>query len=317
MRIGIPKEIKVGETRIAVSPAGVRQLTRRGHEVFVQQGAGVAAGWSDRAYRRAGAKLVRGLATVYRRAELVCKVKEPEAQELRLLGRGQILFTFLHLGGNPGLAKGLRRKGVVAIAYDTIRDRKGGLPLLTPMSEIAGEVAVRIGVSRWRRRHPFSPLTVGVIGCGHVGRAAIQAAMRSQGKVLAFDRDRAKLRRLQRHFGKRLTTFPATKMNLKQVVRAADLLIGAVLIPGKKAPTVVATPLVRTMKPGSVIVDVAIDQGGCIATSRPTTIRRPAFQRYSVWHCAIPNLPALVPVQSSRRLASAVFPYLRRLADGG
>lgn len=315
MQIGIPKEIKAGETRIAVSPNGVRVLVRRGHKVTLQRSAGRASGWSDPQYRKAGAVITSSLEKVYRAAELICKVKEPQARELRLLKSGQILFSFLHLAGNPQLASALRDKGVQVTAFELIQNKNGDRPLLNPMSQVAGEVAIKLGATCF----PHSALTgkiVTVIGCGHVGRAALARAYQLGAVIRAVDKNQQVLRQLKRRYGRRLKTYPATKREIRKALSETDLLIGAVLIPGRRAPIVVTEAMVGAMKEGSVIVDVAIDEGGCVATSRPTSIKKPFFKRYGVFHCAIPNLPALAPRTASPALAKAVLPYLKRLAGG-
>lgn len=328
MRIGIPQEIKVGETRVAVTPQGVSELVCLGHDILVQRGAGSRSGWTDSQFRRAGAKLTPSLKEIYRYAELICKVKEPQAQEIPLLKEGQALFSFLHLAGNPRLLKDLQKRKVVAIAYELIKRDDGHLPLLAPMSEVAGRMATLIGANLLRSDFNGKGIllsrvgkvpcgTVGVIGCGHVGQAAISVAYGLRAKVYAVDKDTKKLRALKKRYGKRLQVFPSNRANIHKVVRASDLLIGAVLIVGKRAPQVVTTTMVRAMSPGSVIVDVAIDEGGCVATSRPTPIDRPVFEKYGVLHCAVPNFPALVPQTASQLLASAVFPYLKKLAQHG
>jgi len=328
MRIGIPKETKSGETRVAVAPAGVRHLVKAGHEVCLQSGAGRYAGWSDTEYRNAGARIRRDLRSIYQRAELICKVKEPQSEEIPLLRKGQVLFTFLHLAGNRRLLKALQKRRVVALAYETVERSNGQRPLLNPMSEVAGRVAVLLGADFLRSDFGGKGIllssvvgsstgTVGIIGCGHVGQAALQSALGLGATVWAVDANPKKLASLRRTFGRKIRTFTATTSNLRKVVSSADLLIGAVLIAAKRPPRIITASMVKQMQPGSVIVDVAIDQGGCVATSRPTSIANPLYEKYGVLHCAIPNLPALVPRTASQLLATRVQPYLIKLAKFG
>jgi len=313
VKIGIPQEIKSGETRVAVAPEGVATLVRGGHEVLVQRGAGRRSGWPDTEYRQAGAKLLSSLKEVFRRATLICKVKEPQAEEVRLLRKDQILFTFLHLGGNPRLLKALVKKKIIGISYDTVQTKQGDLPILAPMSEVAGRVATELGAKFSKGTRG----TVGVIGCGHVGRGAIAAARHLGAHILAVDKDRKKLQRLKQKYRSHLQTFTSDRPTLLKVICNSDLVIGAVLVPARRAPEVISAAMVKKMQPGSVIVDVAIDQGGCVATSRPTSIEKPFFKKYGVLHCAIPNLPALDPRTASPLLAAAVLPYLKKIADFG
>lgn len=328
MRIGIPKEIKTGETRVAVSPDGVRALRRAGHQVFVQKGAGVLTGWSDAAYRKAGATILRTMHEVFRRADLICKVKEPQLQEIPLLRPGQILFTYLHLASSPQLIHALQRTKCVAIGYETIELVDGRLPLLEPMSDVAGRVAMLMGVGFLRSDHGGKGIllaspdsryrgTVGILGCGHVGRAAMEVALALGANVYVVDRSPQKRAALRRRYGKRLKTFASNPKNIAAVAKASDILVGAVLLTGQRTPHLVTTAMVKRMEPGSVIIDVAIDQGGCVATSRVTPIDRPYFTKYGVIHSAIPNLPALAPRTASQLLSKRVLPYLKKLANNG
>ncbi len=317
--IGIPKEIKAGETRVAVAPEGVARLVRRGHQVIVQSGAGLAAGWSDRQYRQAGARLCRELTVVYKRAQLICKVKEPLTKEIRLLRSHHILFTFLHLAGNPALRRALSRTGCVAIAYESITSR-GALPILASMSEVAGRIAMQLGAQFLRPQYGGKGVLlrrVGVIGCGHVGQAAIDVALGLRADVMAIDAKAAARQRLKRRFGKKLRVMSANANNLRRLMQTSDVVIGAVLSAGHRAPRVVSAAMVKEMEAGSVIVDVAIDEGGCVATSQVTSISKPTFIKYGVVHCAIPNLPALVPRTASQMLADKALPYLLKLAKQG
>lgn len=328
MRIGIPKEIKIGETRVAVSPEGVRTLIDKGHTVYLQHNAGQKAGWPDKLYCKVGARLVRDLSTVYRQSDLICKVKEVQTQEIPLLRSGQVLFTFLHLAGKPRLLKALCKKKIVAIAYETVETADGRRPILNAMSEIAGRVAGLIGANYLRKDlggkgkliaavAGSAAATVGIIGCGHVGLAALESLRGLGADIIAVDKNPQKLDWLRKRYAKNLSTLPASTKNLHKLVRVSDLLIGAVLVPGRRAPHIVTEAMVKEMEVGSVIVDVAIDQGGCVATSRPSTIEKPIYRRHGVLHCAIPNLPALVPQTASPILAARVLPYLQRLANEG
>lgn len=328
MRIGVPKEIKVGETRVAVSPKGVATLVQHGHDVFVQVGAGNKCGWSDLNYRDAGAKMLHDLESVYRRADLICKVKEPQPVEIPLLRKLVVLFTFFHFAGYPRLLSILRKKEIVAIAYETIETKGGKLPILAPMSEIAGSVSVLLGAEYLRSDRGGKGLllaptgkkprtTVGIIGCGNVGEAAIRTALGFGASVIAADKDPVVLKKMNRRYGKKLEFSLAGKREIARLVRRSDLLIGAVLLHGRRAPRVVTRQMVCGMEKGSVIVDVSIDQGGCVETTRPTNIEEPIYRKYGVIHSAIPNMPALVPRTASRLLSEQVEPYLLKLADEG
>ncbi len=328
MHIGIPKEIKSGETRVAVSPAGVKTLRTKGHVITVQSGAGRGSGWTDADYRQAGATMVRDRDRVFRRAELLCKVKEPQPAEIKLLRPGQVLFTFLHLAGSPRLLSALRQRRVVALGYETIETKAGRLPLLSPMSDVAGRVAALLGThflrSDWggkgillSRIEGEPGGTVGVIGCGHVGRAAIDVAVGLGAQVIAVDRNPEALKKLKKRYGDKIQLCRSTSRQLLAVAKKSDLLIGAVLVPGRRAPHVISKEMVQAMETGSVIIDVAIDQGGCVETIRPTSIEAPVFKKYGVLHCAIPNLPALAPRTASHLLSQRVLPYLLKLANFG
>lgn len=328
MIIGVPKEIKVGESRVALAPQGVKKLVRKGHRILIQGGAGKASGWSDAEYRRAGAGLVRDAAKIYQTADLICKVKEPQASEMSQLRPGQILFTFLHFGGDPKLLKKVQKTGVTAIAYETVETSTGALPILEPMSDIAGRMAAQLGAGLLRygdggKGKLLSPVAGSgpgsalIIGCGHVGRAAVASFVGLGAAVTAVDINPGKLSRLREQYGKRLKTYPARPATVARLVGKTDVLIGAVLVAAHRAPHVITRAMVRHMQRGSVIVDVAIDQGGCVATSHPTSIEAPTFIQYGIVHCAIPNLPALVPRTASHLLCDRVFPYLKRIADVG
>lgn len=328
MIIGVPKEIKIGESRVALSPVGVRRLVGKGHQILFQAGAGQASGWSDAEYRKAGVRIIRDAAVIYRRAALICKVKEPQAGEMRYLRAGQVLFTFLHLAGDHRLLRRLQQTGITALAYETVATVTGELPILEPMSDIAGRMAAQLGAGFLRygtggKGKLLSPVagsapgSAVIIGCGHVGRAALASLVGLGADVTAVDIDKAKLNQLSKHYGKRLKTCQARSSNIARLLRRTDLLIGAVLVAAHRAPHVVSRGMVRHMQRGSVIVDVAIDQGGCVATSHPTNIDDPTFLCHNVVHCAVPNLPALVPQTASGLLSERVLPYLQALADRG
>ena len=328
MHIGIPKETKAGETRVAVSPAGVHALRTKGHVIFVQSGAGRGSGWTDADYRQAGATMVRAPDRLFRQAELLCKVKEPQPEEIKRLRPGQILFTFLHLAGSPRLLSALRRQRIVALGYETIETKTGRLPLLSPMSDVAGRVAALLGThflrSDWGGKGILLSRiagepggTIGVIGCGHVGRAAIDVAVGLGAQIIAVDRNPAVLQKLKKRYGAKIQLRRSTSRQVLAVAQKSDLLIGAVLVPGRRAPHVITREMVQAMEAGSVIIDVAVDQGGCVETIRPTSIEAPVFKKYGVLHCAIPNLPALAPRTASHLLAQRVLPYLLKLANLG
>lgn len=328
MIIGVPKEVKTGETRIAVAPQGVKRLIRKGHQILIETGAGQASGWSDADYRKVGASLVRNARVLYRKAQLICKVKEPQVVEMSYLQPGQILFTFLHFAGDRKLLRRVLGTGVTAIAYETVKKTNGELPILEPMSDIAGRMASQIGANLLRygfggKGKLLSPVAGAapgsalVIGCGHVGRAALASLVGLGANVTAIDINPKKLSQLRRVYGNQLNTYPAGSANIRRLLRHSDLVIGAVLVAAHRAPHVVSREMVKLMQKGSVIVDVAIDQGGCIETSRVTSINDPTFLRYGVVHCAIPNLPALVPRTASQLLSDRVLPYLQKIADLG
>src|SRR5579885_1095714 len=288
MRIGVPKEIKTHEYRVGLLPGSVRELVHRGHEVLVETGAGAGVGFPDEAYAAIGAKVLSTAAAVFGEAELVVKVKEPQPQEISLLRKGQVLFTYLHLAADKAQAQGLMRQGVTAIAYETVTDARGGLPLLAPMSEVAGRMAVQVGAHCLEKEQGGIGVLLGgvpgvpaakvvILGGGVAGTNAARMAMGMEAYVTVIDRSLPRLYELDLQFGAQLHTLYATMENIEREVAAADLVIGAVLIPGGAAPKLVSRALVRAMKPGAVIVDISIDQGGCCETSRPTTHAQPTY----------------------------------------
>ncbi|MCX8031983.1 MAG: alanine dehydrogenase [Thermoleophilia bacterium] len=328
MIIGIPRERKKHEYRVGLTPAAVRQLVRAGHTVLVEAGAGEGAGFGDTCYREAGATLVTGAEDVFGESELVVKVKEPEPQEYRLLRQGQVLFTFLHLAANPGLTRILLEREVVAIAYETVQLDDGSLPLLAPMSEVAGKLSVQVGAHWLQKENGGSGVLLGavpgvppgrvvIIGGGTVGTNAAQVALGLGAEVTLFDVNLARLRRLAELLAGRVSLVSAELGALEEAVAAADLVVGAVLVPGAKAPKVVTTEMIRQMRPGSVIVDVAIDQGGCVEGAVPTTHDAPVVRVEQVILYSVANLPASTARTSTLALVNATFPYVSRLANLG
>lgn len=323
MRIGIPKEIKIREGRVALIPPAAAELVRHGHEVFLQAGAGVASGYADADYVRLGVKILPDAAAVYRQAQLLLKVKEPIAAEYDLLRKDHILFSFLHLAAAPELAKALVARGLTAVAFETVTE-KGQLPLLAPMSDIAGRLAVQIGATLLHSYHGGRGILLGgmsaserghvvVLGAGVAGGNAATVAAMLGARVTVFAQHRDSLERMHR-LGSNVTALPSYPDLVEQAVRDADLLIGAVLIPGAKAPRLVSRVLVSQMKPGSVIVDISVDQGGCIETTRPTDYDNPTYVVDGVIHFAVTNMPGAVPRTASQALSAALLPYVLRLA---
>src|SRR5579862_3960207 len=282
MLIGVPKEVKTHEYRVGLVPGSVRELAHHGHKVVVESGAGAGIGFDDGAYERAGAEILARASDVFAAAELIVKVKEPQPEEIRALREDQILFTYLHLAADRSVAEGLLRQGAVAIAYETVTDRNGGLPLLAPMSEVAGRMAVQVGAHCLEKEQGGKGILLGgvpgvaaakvvILGGGVSGTNAARMAMGMEAYVTVIDKSLHRLYELDLQFGSQLHTLFSTVENIENEVLEADLVIGAVLVPGAAAPKLVSRELVRAMKPGSVIVDISIDQGGCIETSRPTT----------------------------------------------
>jgi len=328
MIVGVPKEIKTQEHRVGMTPAGVRTLVEDGHRVLVETSAGSASGLSDEQYRQAGAGLVDTPAELYAAAQLVVKVKEPLPPEYPLLRPGQLLFTFLHLAPDPGQAEALLHSGGTAIAYETVTRADGTLPLLTPMSEIAGRMAPQVG-AHWLQKEQggkgvllagapgVRPGRVVILGAGTVGSNALRIAVGMGADVTVFDIDPARLAALDDHYGNRIHTLIASSQTIEEEVPRADLLIGAVLVTGAQAPKLVARELVARMEPGSVIVDVAVDQGGCVATIHPTTHAEPVYLADGVLHYGVANIPGAVSRTSTFALTNATLPYVRLLAGEG
>ncbi len=328
MRIGVPREIKVFENRVGLTPGSVRELTRRGHRVQVERGAGAGIGADDGGYESAGATVVATAAEVYGGAEMVVKVKEPQAAERARLRPGQLLFTYLHLAPDPVQTRDLVDSGAICIAYETVTSPSGGLPLLAPMSEVAGRLAVQAGAHFLEEPHGgkgvllggvpgVAPAQVVVLGGGVVGTHAVEIALGMGARVTVLDRSADALTRLWTHYGPALQTVYSTSEAIERHVVGADLLIGGVLVAGAAAPRLVSRAMVAAMQPGSVIVDVAIDQGGCIETSRATTHADPTFLVDGVVHYCVANMPGAVPRTSTYALNNATLPFVVALADKG
>ncbi len=328
MRIGVPKEIKVHEYRVGLTPAGVRELKASGHDVMIQAQAGLAIGLTDDMYRAVGAEIVGTAEEIFSRAEMVIKVKEPQAAETKLLREGQALFTYLHLAPDPDQTKALVASKCVAIAYETVTDGRGGLPLLAPMSEVAGRMSIQAGAHAMEKAQGgngvliggvpgVAPAEVVVIGGGVVGYNAARVAVGMGANVTILDRSLPRLAWLDDSFGGRLTTVFSTRDAVEQYVSAADLVIGAVLVPGAAAPKLVTREMLKRMKPGAVIVDVAIDQGGCFETSRPTTHQQPTYVVDGIVHYCVANMPGGVARTSTFALTNATLPFALALANKG
>jgi alanine dehydrogenase len=326
MLVGVPSEVKVEEYRVALTPAGAFELSRAGHDVVVEQGAGSGAGFADDAYVRAGGRI--GDAEEAWGAELVLKVKEPQPEEFGLMREGQVLFTYLHLAANPDVALALCDAGVTGVAYETVQDAEGRLPLLAPMSEIAGRLAVQAG-ARYLEKPlggrgvllggvaGVAPGSVVVLGGGIVGINAAMVAAGMQAHVAVLDTDLTRLRELELVLAGRVTLLFSTRLAIAELVAEADLVVGAVLIPGAKAPRLIERSMLSDMRPGSVIVDVAVDQGGCVETARPTTHSDPVYTVDGVLHYCVANMPGAVPVTSTQALCNATLPYVLAIAEEG
>ena len=324
MRIGIPKEIKTLEGRVALIPSATAELMKAGHEVFVQTGAGEASGYSDDEYTQGGVKILPDAAALYGEAQMIVKVKEPIEPEYEQLRSDHLLFSYLHLAAVPELARVLCDKGLTAVGFETVEDR-GQLPLLAPMSDIAGRLSIQIGATLLHRPNGGRGLLLGgmpagerghvvVLGAGSAGGNAVSMAAALGARVTVFARSRASLARMH-VIGSNVTALPSYAPLVDEAVRDADLLVGAVLITGARAPKLVSEEEVRAMKPGSVIVDIAVDQGGCVATTRPTTYADPTYVEHGVVHFAVTNMPGAVPRTASQALSASLTPYVLRLAQ--
>lgn len=327
MIVGVPKEIKADENRVAITPSGVAALVSHGHRVLVERGAGLGSGIPDRDYRKAGAR-VAAAREVWGRAELVLKVKEPLPSEYHYLRPDLVLFTYLHLASSESLTRELLKRRVTAIGYETLQLDDGSLPLLAPMSEIAGRLAVQVGGWCLEAQNGGSgvllsgasgvrPGKIVILGAGIAGSSACRIAVAIGAHVSIIERDPAQLRYLHDSLGGHLTTLMSNRVNIEEEVRSADLVIGAVLIAGAKAPRLVSRKLVRSMRRGSAIVDISIDQGGCVETSRPTTHQQPIYIAEGVVHYAVTNMPAIVPHTSTFALTNSTFQYALALVDKG
>ncbi|MGA2320687.1 MAG: alanine dehydrogenase [Solirubrobacteraceae bacterium] len=328
MRIGVPTEIKPDEYRIAITPAGVRELSARGHEVLVQAGAGEGSAMADGQFRAQGARIVEDAEMLFAESELVLKVKEPQPEEVGKLREGQTLFTYLHLAAEPELARGLQQSGATCIAYETVEDAEGRLPLLAPMSEVAGKIATQAGAFMLEKPlggrgillggvPGVAAATVLVIGGGVVGMNAAFIAIGMQADVFVFDRSIDRLRDLEVAFAGRASTVFSSTLAIEEMLPLADLVIGAVLVHGGRAPQVVTREQLKLMKRHAVLVDVSIDQGGCFETSRPTTHSEPTFEVEEITHYCVTNMPGAVPITSTYALTNATLPYVIALAGHG
>lgn len=328
MRIGVPKEIKNNEFRVGLTPSSVQELVSAGHSVHVQHQAGSAIGMDDAQYQAAGAQLLESAADVYAAADMIVKVKEPQASEYPLLKRGQVLFTYLHLAPDPAQTAALVASGAVAIAYETITGPGGSLPLLAPMSEVAGRMSIQAAATHLEKSRGGRGVLLGgvagvpaghvvILGAGVVGTNALQMAVGLGARVTVLDKNVDRLRQLDLIFGNRISTRYSTRSAVEESVTDADVVIGSVLIPGAAAPKLVTAGMVKRMKPGSVIVDVAIDQGGCFETSRPTTHAEPTFVVDGVVHYCVANMPGAVARTSTLALNNATLPHALKLAEMG
>jgi alanine dehydrogenase len=328
MKIGVPKEIKIHEYRVGLVPAAVRELTAGGHQVLVQSGAGAGIDCSDEDYRNAGAAIALTAEAVFNDSQMIVKVKEPQLSECARLRRDQVLFTYLHLAADRPQAEALVRSQCVAIAYETVTAADGSLPLLMPMSEVAGRMSIQVGAQYLQQGNGgrgvllggvpgVTPAKVVVIGAGVAGTNAIEMAHGLRADVTAIDRSIRRLRELDAQFHGAVRTLFSTADTIERAVADADLVIGAVLLPGAAAPKVVTNAMIRRMRPGSVVVDIAIDQGGCFQSSRPTTHAAPIYVVEGVIHYCVTNMPGALPRTSAFALNNATLPYVKALADKG
>ncbi len=328
MKVGCPKEIKVHEYRVGLVPAGVRELVADGHEVYIQTQAGAGIGIEDAAYVAAGAKILPDARAVFDTVDMVVKVKEPQAGECAMLRDGQLLFTYLHLAADPDQAAGLVKSGCTAIAYETVTAPDGSLPLLTPMSEVAGRMSIQVGATALQKAYGgfgvllggvpgVQPAKVVILGGGVSGTNAAQMAVGMGAQVTVVDRSLRRLRELDVQFGNAVYTAYSTMETIEKLVIQADLVIGAVLVAGAAAPKLVTREMVSRMEKGGVLVDISIDQGGCFETSRPTTHAEPTYSVDGVIHYCVTNMPGAVPRTSTFALTNATLPYVKALANSG
>jgi alanine dehydrogenase len=328
MLIGVPKEIKTHEYRVGLVPASVRELVHHGHKVLVETNAGMGIGFDDKAYKAAGASIAKDAPEVFAKAEMVVKVKEPQPKECKMLHKGQLLFTYLHLAPDPDQTQALMKSGCTAIAYETVTSARGGLPLLAPMSEVAGRMSVQVGAHCLEKAQGgagillggvpgVAPARVVIIGGGVSGTHAARMAIGMEASVTVIDRSIDRLRELDEVFGSHLTTMYSTVDAIESNVVNADLVIGAVLVPGASAPKLVSRAMIKRMRPGSVLVDIAIDQGGCFETSHPTTHADPTYVVDGIIHYCVANMPGGVARTSTFALNNATLPFAIALADKG
>ena len=328
MTIGVPKEIKIGETRVSMTPSLCRRVTSLGGKVLVEKSAGAKAGYTDAEYKAAGATIATSADKVWKSADLILKVKEPQESEFSLMQQGQTIFTYLHLAACPDLAKELCRKNILGIAYETVESADGQFPLLKPMSQIAGRLSIQIGAYFLQSQLGGSGVLLGgipgtmpghvvVVGAGNSGAHAVRMAAGMGSRVTVLDLDTRKLEVLDQEYRGKVITLVSNPANIEAEVASADLVIGAVLIPAAKAPTVVTQKMVKLMRPGSVLVDIAIDQGGCIEGIRYTSHEKPVYKEHGVIHYAVPNMPALVGRTSTMGLTQATEPYVAMIVQKG
>ncbi|MDP2681738.1 MAG: alanine dehydrogenase [Deltaproteobacteria bacterium] len=328
MIVGIPKEIKDKEYRVAITPAGVDVIIKAGHKVIIEKAAGAGSGITDEEYAKAGAEIAGKAHEVFERADMIVKVKEPLSQEYPLLRKGQILFTYLHLAPVPELTVALIKSGVIAIAYETVELQDGSLPILTPMSEVAGKIAVQVGAYYLMKAHGGKGILlagvpgvekgkVAIIGGGVVGTNSAKMAIGLGAEVVIINNSLERLRYLDDIFGGKVKTLASNSYNIEKAVTEADLVIGAVLITGAKAPHLVTRDMIRRMKKGSVIVDVSVDQGGCVETIKPTSHSDPVYEVDGIIHYGVTNMPGAVPRTSTFALTNATLPYVVKLANLG
>jgi alanine dehydrogenase len=328
MLIGVPKEVKNNEFRVGLIPSSVRELVSNGHQVIIQHNAGLGIGFDDAAYEHVGATIVDTAPEIFQVADMIVKVKEPQKEECKMLRENQVLFTYLHLAPDPEQARLLQESGCVAIAYETVTSKAGGLPLLAPMSEVAGRMSIQAGATSLEITNGGSGILLGgvpgvapakvvVLGGGVVGTNAVRVAMGMGARVVVIDKSLERLNLLDLQYGSRIMTVYSTTDAIERHVTTADLIIGAVLIPGASAPRLVRKDMLSTMRPGSVMVDVSIDQGGCFETSRPTTHQNPTYIVDGVVHYCVSNMPGAVPRTSTFALNNATLPFVLALANFG
>ena len=328
MKIGVPSEIKAQESRVGLTPLSVQELTNHGHEVFIQDNAGFGAGFENQDYQKAGAHIVSTAGDIFNDSDMIVKVKEPQSEEVKMLRENQLLFTYLHLSAAPELTKGLVDSKSICIAYETVTDENNRLPLLAPMSAVAGRMSIQAGAHSLEKPQGGRGLLIGgapgvnpgnvlILGGGVVGENAATIATGMEAKVHIVDKSEARLKELQMKFGDRIVPLVSDEINLQEYVAETDLLIGGVLIPGANAPKLISKEMIKNMKRGSVIVDVAIDQGGCVETSKPTTHANPTYVIDDVVHYCVANMPGGVPMTSTLALNASTLPFVLKLAQNG